>query len=129
MRLITNLIIGILLALLMWGCSGPETVIKDRIITVTPPAVHDTVRVTAPGDSVIIATKVVQHDTVAQIKYYPKLQYMDYKIQPDTIRLHYADTVKQTIVKNAETPLLSKLGLILIGAVLAAAAMFVLKFK
>ena len=109
-------------------CKTPETIIKERTITVTPPAIHDTV-MAVEFDTVVIGNKLALHDTVATIKYYPVRKYFEYKIKPDTVRLSYQDTLYQTkiIEKKIETPLLSKIGLIALGAIAGVVAYIFIK--
>lgn len=124
-----GVVIVILLLIGLSGCSqAPETIIRDRYITLKPEIIHDTVSAVAT-DTLIVATKVIEKDTVAVIKYYPKLKYMDYTITPDTIKLMLRDTIKQIVEKKIETPLLSKLGLICTGVMVGFAGILLLKWR
>lgn len=117
---IIDIVIVIMVSIMLLGCCGePQTIIKEKIVTITPDPIHDTVG-TVDLDTVIVGIKVIEHDTVAVIKYFPKYKYIDYLVKPDTIKLLVKDTIKQTniIKENIETPLLSKLGLVCLGLII-----------
>lgn len=111
------------------GCScKPNTIIRDSIITVVPDIIHDTVNA-IEMDTVIIGNNIVNTDTIAIIKYYPKYKYFDYTIKPDTIRLLHTDTLQVVEEKVIETPFLSKIGIGVIGFVIAIIGFIILKLK
>lgn len=131
--LLSVIIIFLIVFTIFWlqGCScKPDTIIKDRIITVTPPVIHDTVPAIV-YDTVIVGTNIFEKDTISVIKYFPKWKYFDYKIKPDTVLITIQDTISQTkiIEKNIETPLLNKIGLICLGFIFGFISFLLLKLK
>ena len=83
----------ILLCILLFGCSKTEYITKEVKI---PIYIKDTVRA-VELDTVIQGYKVVEKETTAVIKYYPKLKYFDYVIK-DTIKI--VDTIQ--VIKEKE---------------------------
>lgn len=98
-RLLYKKIIFILFALIC-GCSHPETVIRDRYITLDPFVIHDTLPVFIT-DTVITGLKIVKSDTVALIKYLPGRKEFIYRIKTDTIKIKHTDTLR--ILRTVET--------------------------
>lgn len=133
-----NVLYGIILigsiiflcTMLFVGCCPVKqtTIVRDTVITVIPPVIHDTVNAVVT-DTVVTAIKVNIHDTTAIIKYYPKLKYIDYFIKPDTIKLMHRDTIQITQTKVIGTPFLSKLGLVGIGFIIAGITLIILKIR
>jgi len=90
-----NLLLILLIALLFSSCkSAPEyreTRIIDTVLSVAPPAIHDTL--TAINyDTVIVADRINGRDTVIKIRYYPRTNTVTLYVKPDTVRLKYRDT-------------------------------------
>jgi hypothetical protein len=120
--------------LLLSGCgTTTETVIKPEVIKVPVPVVTDTIRVTRVDTVVVEAVKVVKGDTVVDIRYYPKEQKVWYKVKPDTVTLIHMDTTTTTVIRNIETPFMSKVGIFFSGFIIlgsiAAAGFWLIKNK
>ena len=82
-------------------------------------------------DSVFRYVKLNAHkDTVIDIKYIPKTNWLYYKVQPDTVRIHDRDTLRNVTLKPVieQTPLLSKIGIFALGAVFIVIAGIILFF-
>ena len=100
-------------------CAPPQTITRTEYIDV-PVVVHDTITAYMEPDS-----SWWGRDTVITIQF--KDRTFKYWIH-DTLKVKYTDTVqvvKQEIIK---TPLLSKLGLVLIGMAVAVGGIVALKF-
>jgi hypothetical protein len=85
-------------------CPAQETEIKyrDRIISVVPPVIHDTLK-TFVQDTIITGQKIreitdsltgkIRTDTVIRFKYYPRQQCADIEVKPDPVKIYLHDTV------------------------------------
>ncbi len=111
-------------------CPAQETEIqyRDRVISVIPPVVHDTLK-TFIQDTVITGQKIreitdsltgqIRPDTVIKFKYYPRQQYADIEVKPDPVKIYLHDTV--TInhypkpAKETFSSFMGKLGLFAAG--------------
>lgn len=126
-------ILGVL-TLLNINCCGSKEVIEIKPKVIYPAVIEDTVKAAVKNDSVIIGVETghpsghsraaigavfLQQDTNIIVKYFPKYEKFYVKVKPDSIIIF--DTVKtiQTIEKNIDTPLLSKIGLMMIGVIIA----------
>lgn len=121
-------------SLFLIGCCASETIIKDRIVKIAVPPIHDTIYARIDTEinlndymAVIEGERIVEHDTVIKIKYYPVRKVFDISVKPESLSYHRIDTVKTTIVEVQKTPLLSKLGLVLIGMLIAGGFAFAVK--
>lgn len=79
-----------------FGCSPgitQATIVQDRIEKITPDPVTGSVQA-EKHDTVVIATKIVQRDTVVDIRYYPGRNIVTYVVKPDTIVRIRRDTVQ-----------------------------------
>lgn len=68
-----------------------ETRIIDTVLSVAPPAIHDTLRA-VDYDTVVVAERINGRDTVIKVRYYPKTNTVTVYAKPDTVRLKYRDT-------------------------------------
>ena len=104
-------------------CPAQETEIqyRDRVITVVPPVIHDTLK-TFVQDTVITGQKIreitdsltgqIRTDTVIKFKYYPRQQYADIEVKPDPVKIYLHDTVtvNKTILYKEKYGFLKLLG-------------------
>lgn len=128
------LLILLLLAATMMlpGCcpaTTTEVVYKDRVITVVPPIIHDTMK-TVVQDTVITGQKVreitdsltgqVHRDTVIRFKYYPRQQYADIEVKPEPVKVYLHDTVtvNKTVLYKEKYGILKLLGAALSGLII-----------
>ena len=104
-------------------CSQPiqEVIYKDRVITVVPPVIHDTLH-TFIQDTIITGQKIreitdsltgqTRKDTVIKFKYYPRQQYADIEVKPDPMKIYLHDTitVNKTVLYHEKYGILKLLG-------------------
>ena len=126
-------LVYLILFLLLFSacCPSPvtEVVYKDRVISVTPPVIHDTLK-TIVRDTVITGEKIkqitdsvsglIRLDTVIRFKYYPRQQYADIEVKPDPVKIYLHDTVLVNHYEPADkketfASLMEKFGLIAAG--------------
>lgn len=69
-------------------------------------------------DTVLSAIKVVKHDTVISVRYYPKLKVFTFRAKPDSITVLHMDTVAKIVEKKVAPPFSQKVGYALIGGVI-----------
>lgn len=90
------IITACILAPIFIGCkSAPEyreTRIIDTVLSVAPPAIHDTLRATTNDSGVVSADRINGRDTVIKVRYYPRTNTVTVYAKPDTVRLKYRDT-------------------------------------
>jgi hypothetical protein len=147
-----TIIIFILYALLSHGCSGPETVIKDRRIEISIPAIKDSLPAeyknipqsttdsldkifsTLPDTARIEASKDLQvksKNLRVSIKYYPKKKSFELDIPEQKADTTITDTTKITV--NKETTTAEKFGYgtigIIIFIIIAVFVFLTIKFK
>ncbi len=121
-------------------CPAQETEIqyRDRVITVAPPVIHDTLK-TFVQDTVITGQKIreitdsltgqIRTDTVIKFKYYPRQQYADIEVKPDPVKIYLHDTVtvNKTVLYKEKYGFLKLLGAGLIGMLLGLFIGFLIK--
>ena len=112
----------ILISFLGSCCSGRttnEVFIRDTTYVKVPPIIEGSGTPQIITDTLVEYVKIKDTDTVLKIKYRPPKGLMEYMIKPDTVRFQVRDTIYNTKVEERiiETPLLSKIGLLLLGAV------------
>jgi len=98
----------LILSLLLWSCSSgitQKTIIEDRIIKAPVPAIEETLPAVI-YDTVLVAQRVVEHDTVLVVKYFPKTQTFYVHAKPDSVKIIIRDTV-QTFTGYTESDLSS----------------------
>jgi hypothetical protein len=128
----------LLLSLVLIGCGTTETVIRDRMVYVQVPAIHDTI--TARSDTIIDLAdnmpqliiegeKVVGRDTIVIVKYRPAKHQFDIEVKRDSVGYHDIDTTKTHTTIVEKTPFLSKMGLVLIGVLVCIGGVVLLKLK
>lgn len=119
----------LLILILLAGCTTTKEITEIKPKVIYPPVIEDSIKAASITDSVITGIFVetghtlptgqagssLQNDTTIIVKYFPKLEKFYMKAKPDSIV--YWDTVHsvQTVEKDIETPLLSKIGLVFIG--------------
>ena len=120
----------ILIVLFLSACTPTETIIRQEEIKVPVPVIADTVYVVMGLDTTWVeGLKIVEHDTVIQVKYFPVEKKFYIKVKPDTVTITHTDTMNVTRVEVEETPFLSKVGLVGIGVGLAVIGLITLKLK
>lgn len=88
--------------MLLTGCG--TTRVAERVtvdtIKVVSPVVEDSLRAILVSDTVIVTNRVVERDTVIDVRYYPKQEKFYIKVKPDTVTIFKVDTVETTIEKG-----------------------------
>ncbi len=121
-------------------CPAQETEIqyRDRVISVIPPVVHDTLK-TFVQDTVITGQKIreitdsltgqIRTDTVIKFKYYPRQQYADIEVKPDPVKIYLHDTVtiNKTVLYQEKYGLLKLLGAGISGLIIGFFISFFIK--
>jgi hypothetical protein len=96
--------------------------IRDTVLSALPPLISDTLPAVFITDT-LIRTEV---DTLQMVSYYPQLKKFYVRIQPDTVKIPYKDTVtviQPRFVKEVEKyPFTAKVGLFFYGVVAAVVA-------
>lgn len=112
---IALLIAGAMLFLV--GCS-PSVRYIDRVtvdtIRVVPPVIVEQLPAKVITDTVIISNKIIENDTVVDVRYYPQEKRFYVKVKPDTVTILKTDTVAVTQIlpnEDAPTPLWVWVGL------------------
>jgi hypothetical protein len=133
--------IAFVILLIFSGCSAaPRAVIKDRIITITPAAIHDTITIaktdSAKMDSVMEAYKITEKgDTTIRIKVYPKKKQavIEAKFPSQDIPVKDTIQVPKLAIKTVEIekpyPILSKIGWLTIGVIIGVTGLIIIKWK
>jgi hypothetical protein len=86
----------IIIVLILYSCAPQiRTIEKVRIDTfkVVSPTIEDTLKANIIKDTVIIANKIKEKDTVIIAKYFPVEKKFYIKAKPDTVTLFKIDTV------------------------------------
>lgn len=121
------LIIAFFLLLILTGC-GSKEVIKEQEITVIPAPIIAELP-TADYGSYIQGLQLRDTDTVINVRYYPIEKQIYVMAKPDTIRVVYPDTVKQTITNVQEVSWWEKLGYMFFGCILVVIFLIIIKMK
>lgn len=121
------LIIAFFLLLILTGC-GSKEFIKEQEITVIPAPIIAELP-TADYGSYIQGLQLRDTDTVIDVRYYPIEKRIYVMAKPDTIRVIYPDTVKQTITKIQEVSWWEKLGYMFFGCILVIVFIIIIKAK
>jgi allophanate hydrolase subunit 1 len=94
------LAIAIILILTLSSCT-PSVRYIDKItvdtIKVVPPIIYDSILV-KQYDTVVVAQRIVDNDTIIDVRYYPETKYITVKVKPDTVEVLRIDTVSVTQV-------------------------------
>lgn len=116
---------------LLAGCS--TTRVMERVtvdtIRVASPVVEDSLRAVLVSDTVIVTNRVVERDTVIDVRYYPKLEKFYIKVKPDTVTIFKVDTVETTIEREAEDKEAGDGKILLITVVTIIIIMIYIKFR
>jgi hypothetical protein len=99
--------------------SAERTVfIRDTVIKILPPIIIDSGIATYRADTLIQIIETHNNDTITDIRYYPRENRFNWKIQPDTVTISKRDTLifNKPIVNVIETPFMSKVGIGSTGA-------------
>jgi len=86
----------IIIALILYSCASQIRTIEEmRIDTlrIVSPVIEDTLKANIIRDTIIIANKIKEKDTVIIAKYYPLEKKFYIKAKPDTMTLFKIDTV------------------------------------
>ncbi len=119
----------LLLALMFSGCGSAvkQAAVRETEYVYLYSPLADSL--TGTGDSVVSFQKVIEHDTLWEAKYYTKYKTLKIRAPTDTIRINTPrDTVEKLVKEYIETPFLSKAGLVLIGILIGAGVLLVIKF-
>lgn len=89
--------------LLLTGCSGQriiETVRVDTIKTASP-MIEEELEAKAITDTIIMTNKIVERDTVIDVRYYPVEKKFYIKAKPDTVIITRLDTIAQYLPEKS----------------------------
>lgn len=106
MRIILS---GLIVCLLLGSCTPTiRTFDKVRVDTIkfVPPVIQDSLRakeIVYDNDTIIVAMKVAEKDTLIDVRYYPKTKYVSVKVKPDTITIIKVDTITTTQIIDKES--------------------------
>jgi hypothetical protein len=98
--------------LLVSGCKNcPEQsviYIRDTLVQIQPPLIIDSGQTIKINDSLFQFLKIDStgkdaKDTVVDIRFYPKIEKVFYKVKPDTVRVRVRDTIKIS-TKGRDSP-------------------------
>ncbi|MBX3044906.1 MAG: hypothetical protein KF896_14435 [Ignavibacteriae bacterium] len=113
-------------------CSGRTTnqvFIRDTTYIKVPEIIQGEGTPQIITDTLIEYVKIKDTDTVLKIKYRPPKGLMEYMIKPDTVRFDVRDTLYSIKIEERiiETPLMSKIGLLLAGVAIALVGLAIYK--
>lgn len=133
-----KVILIMLFIILAAGCKSGSIItsdvfVRDTTYTAKPPVINDSGKTlpeyiipfsdSAKIDTVFRYVKINPiGDTIVNIKYVPKTQWLYYTVQPDTVKIPVRDTLRNSVTLPApviETPLMSKIGIFSIGFLVA----------
>lgn len=86
------------------GCSGTkviETIRVDTIRTVSP-TIEEMLDAKTITDTVIITNKIIEKDTVIDVRYFPVEKKFYIKAKPDTVIITRLDTIAQFITEKSD---------------------------
>lgn len=131
---ITLLFASIVISLLSGCCSGRttnEVFIRDTTYIKVPEIIHGEGKPQFVTDTLIQYSELRGIDTVIKISYLPSKNVIKYVIKPDTVRFSIRDTLYNTKIeeKLIETPIMSKIGLVLAGIAMALVGIAVFREK
>lgn len=88
------------LILLLTGCGGHRVVETVRVDTIkaVSPTIEEFLDAGVITDTIIIANKIVEKDTVIDVRYYPVEEKFYIKVKPDTVTITRIDTVARVEV-------------------------------
>lgn len=108
----------IIIVLILYSCAPQiRTIEKVRIDTfkVVSPTIEDTLKANIIKDTVIIANKIKEKDTVIIAKYFPVEKKFYIKAKPDTVTLFKIDTVSNVkIIEKDSFEAIDKIILLLL---------------
>lgn len=124
--IVLMIIIPTIIILATTGCGSQVRYLanlKVDTIKVVPPVISDsldTYQKISGMDTIIISQKIVERDTLIDIRYYPKYQKLKVNIKPDTVRIIKVDTISTTQIINEDKWGPSKVSgfIILLGVIL-----------
>jgi hypothetical protein len=122
-----------LLAISIWGCCSGRTTnevfIRDTTYIKVPEIIQGSGTPQIVTDTLIEYVKINGNDTVVKFKYLPAKRIVEYVVKPDTVKFQVRDTLFNTKIeeKIIETPLMSKIGLVLLGMALAIVGFIIYK--
>ena len=116
--IISTSIIILISILITTACTTTRVVERVKIdtIKVASPIIEDSLIAKVLTDTVIVSNKVIQKDTVIDVRYYPLEKKFYVKVKPDTVTLLKIDTVQTTIEMKEENKMMFKdyLGIVLL---------------
>lgn len=88
--------------LFVFGCSSTRVIEKVRVDTIkaVSPTIDEVLEAKTTTDTVIITNKIIERDTVIDVRYYPIKKKFYLKVKPDTVTITRLDTVTLSIEKN-----------------------------
>ena len=105
-------------------CSGRttnEVFIRDTTYIKVPDVIQGSGTPQIITDTLVEYVKIKGIDTVVKFSYLPAKRIVEYIVKPDTVRFQVRDTLYNTKVEERiiETPIMSKIGLVLAGIAIA----------
>lgn len=96
------------------------TFIRDTTYVKVPEIIQGEGTPQIVTDTLVEYVKIKELDTVIRFSYLPGKRIVEYLVKPDTVRFDVRDTLYSTKIqeKVIQTPLMSKIGLVLLGAAL-----------
>lgn len=90
--------------LLLTGCSGQRIIETVRVdtIKIASPVIEDSLPAKIITDTVVITNKIVDKDTVIDVRYYPVEKKFYIKAKPDTVTITRLDTIAQFITEKSD---------------------------
>ena len=123
----------VLIAISLVGCCSGRTTnqvfIRDTTYIKVPDLIQGEGTPQIVTDTIIKYSELKGIDTVIQISYLPQKNVIKYVIKPDTVRFSVRDTLYNTKIeeKIIETPIMSKIGLLLAGVAMALVGLAIFK--
>ena len=129
------LLVALFVSLCACSTASPvkdTTIIRDTIIKIAPPMIIDSAQSKIEYyadklDSSFRVLRTSQRDTIVDIRFTPKDNYIYWKIKPDTIFHKSRDTLRQVEYKIQAQSKFEKFGLFIAGAIAATILALVLQ--
>lgn len=96
------LIVAILLFVV--GCSGTKVIetVRVDIIRTASPIIEETLDAKTITDTIIVTNKILEKDTIIDVRYYPVEKKFYVKAKPDTVIITRLDTIAQFITEKSD---------------------------
>lgn len=117
--MIKNIIIAAVIMIFANGCK-PEVRYIERVridtIKAVSPTIEETLKATIIIDTVIATNKIIDKDTIIDVRYYPITKNFYIKAKPDTVKIVDIDTLHTTqIVEKINDNKIEKIIILLLA--------------